>query len=252
MKIIQLIGTRDKSDFALYLAHALTAVKKRVLVLDTTTNEIYRHGYTRLTQDKYIYELQQIDILCGVKNWVDAEAKLLQVDEKPDNYDCIILDTDNIQSILADWPKPASTLYLSDSERMNIIRDVPLLHRFLDNRFFDEYNLTELRQVHFESSYKLPSDYVLLLMNNRIEFSEESVIIDFDDLAPLLKGKMQHDQIIPYRQLSKEYKELLNEIACELFEDLDVRFVGKAARNSWFSLRPKKVKEEIIGKPIGG
>lgn len=247
MKIVQLLGSRNKTDFALYLAHTITSSDKRVLVVDATADEVYRYGYVRYEENEYLHDLQKVEILCGARSWPEVEKNLAQVDEKVSNYDCIILDTDNLDSILADWPKADCVLYVSDNDRFNLMRDIPYLHRYLD-----ENNVSEIRRIHFDSAFHLPYEYIQLLMNNCISFTENSKSLEYDEMLDRLRVMMQHEQVIPYSKLNKEYKLFLNELACELFDDLTIRDVQKLARNGLFSLRPKKKYMDSPEQVIGG
>lgn len=213
MKLVQLVGTKNKADFAIYLAHTIANYEKRVLIVDATKDEIYRHGYTDLEEMEYLYNLQNVEILIGAKNWKEVTNLLEYEGEKTNNYDCIIVDMDSINALIDDWPLFEEAIYVSDNDRINIVRDIPLLHRWQD-----ENENRQLRRIHFESSYKLPENLIQLLMNNRIEFSPFSESLEYDDLESYLRLMMQHDKIIPYKKLSRLYKSFLKELVMEWFE----------------------------------
>lgn len=250
MQVVQLLGTKDKTDFVLYLAHTLTSADKRVLVVDATKNEQYRYGYVR-QENETLYNIQEVDIMCGCRNWDDVVEKLAIVHVKATDYDCIVIDADCIEKLLLNWPKPAMTLYISDSDRFNLMQDIEYLQCYLDT-----CDMLELRQIHFESAYKLPHDYLQLLMHNRISFSGNSKVLEYDELQGKLRCMMQHDQVIPYSKLPKKYKLFLNELACELFQDLNMRDLQNTARTSLFGFHRKQsqnnLNEQVAGRYIWG
>lgn len=240
MMKIQLVGTRNKVDFALYLGHTIAAQGKRVLVIDATSNAFYRHSVTQLEEGEALFEIQGVEILCTAKDWPSVEDCLNAESESLNNYDCIITDMDSIEVLINNWPKFDHTLYISDDDRFNINCDIELLHRFLD-----ENDGKSLRRVHFESPFKVPAGYIELLMNNRVEFTADSEILDYDDQEGRLRIMMQHNQVIPYSKLTKEYKELLINLVVEWF-GLDKRQIAKAAKPSLFgNYKTKKTIDQV-------
>lgn len=256
MKIVTLIGTKDKTDFAFYLAHTMMTMNKNVLIVDATTVGNFLNGYFKPddsdqpAHDEVFHTLKNIDVLCGAKDWVDVESKLRKNNTTTTNYDCILIDIDSISSLLEEWPESNLTLYISDNDRFNLAGDVPLLHRY-----FDEYETNTIRRVHFESVYKIPLDYIETLMKNRPDFDGNSVSFDYDDAELQLRMMMQHEHVIPYNKLNKAYKRVLNELSCELFEELTIRDVeSKTKKPSIFSFRRKSTEDKEVSQQhtIGG
>lgn len=238
MKIIQLIGTKNKADFAIYLAHTIANYEKRVLIVDATDTEIYRLGYTEMEEDEYLFDLQNVEILVGAKHWGDVSRLLESEGEKASNYDCIIVDMDSVDTMIGDWPRFEETLYISDNDRINITRDIQLLHRWLD-----ENEERHLRRIHFESSYRIPEGLIQLMMNHRIEFSPLSETMEYDDLEDRLRLMIQHDKIIPYKKLSRTYKSTLNQLVFEWFE-IDETKSGLTEK--LFKLSKRNKNKEIL------
>lgn len=238
MMKIQLLGTRNKVDFALYLAHTIASQGKRVLVVDSTLTNLYTKGIAQLEENESLFEIQSVEILCTAKDWESVRAKLIAEDEELSKYDCVIVDIDSIDIMLNNWGSFDETLYISDNDRYNISSDIDLLHRFLD-----ETDNRPIRRIHFESSFNVPDGYIELLMNNRVEFTANSESIEFDEQSERLRMMMQHNQLIPYNKLTKDYKTLLNNLVVELF-GLDLREVAKSAKPSIFGGFKKKAATE--------
>ncbi|MGF9975488.1 hypothetical protein [Viridibacillus arvi] len=228
MKVLQFIGTREKADFALYFANVLTSLDKRVLIVDTTSTAIYRHGYLHMEENETIAEIQKIEVLCGTKNWTDVEKALSKIGEKPTNYDCIIIDIDSTEGLLASWPID-DRYYLSSNHRLHITKDIALL-----NRLFDEMNSTTVKRIYFESPFTLRADYLDHLMNNRPEWHAFSHTVEYDDFEERLKLQMQHEQIIPLKQLSRSIRETIESIISLQFE-IELDSVNKVTKTSLFS-----------------
>ncbi len=254
MKIVTLIGTKDKADFAFYLANTMHTMKKKVLIVDATTAVHYLNGYfqtnssNQLESEGIVHTLKSIDVVCGATDWVDVERKLRMTNTTTTNYDCIVIDIDSISSLLKEWPESDLTLYVSDNERFNLTGDVSLLHRY-----FDENETSTIRRVHFESIYKIPADYIETLMKNRPTFDENSFVFDYDDAELQLKMMMQHEHVIPYNKLNKAYKRVLHELSCELFEEMTIRDVEKQTKKHFLSFRRKGAEDKASQQhTIGG
>ncbi|TYS60694.1 hypothetical protein FZD47_21030 [Bacillus infantis] len=238
MKTILLIGTRSKADFSLYLSHMMTSMEKRVLLVDVTAQQQYRHGYTRLRKEEQLFDFQGIDILCGPKSWLQIEEQLRINQESTTNYDVVMVDIDTPEALGSEWPEFDHRFYIGDEDRLHQTLDVELLHRL-----FDETENTELSKITFEGKYELDSTYFNNLMNNRPRWVSVEYFIELDDLESSLRFKMQHETIIPFKKLSKPYKETLSELISSIFH-VHKEEVKGAAKQSFFRFGSKR-KQEI-------
>lgn len=240
MKLIQFIGSRNKADFALYFSHVLRSLGKRVLLVDATTEQLYRHGYARLGKNDQVFDFQGIDLLCGAANWLQVEESLREINETTTKYDVIIVDMDSIEAITQEWPTFDDRFYIGDEERLNQVRDVELLHRL-----FDETDNRELKRVSFEGRYRLDSSYFDNLMNNRVRWESINYSIELDDFEASLRTKMQHEQTIPFTKISKQYREVLSGIVSGLFE-IHIQEVQGATKPSFFNFVKKRKEKPLL------
>jgi len=213
MKLIQLLGSRNKSDFAIYLGHTIASMGNRVLIVDATNNSVYLYSFIRIEEKEVLYEFQDIEILVSTKSWKELAGKLEKANEKIEDFDCIIVDTNDSSPIYNDWPKFHHVLYVSDNTRFTISQDVEIL-----NDYVDATGITTLQRVHFESAHKIPNDYLNLLINNRLDFNLVYEPLEYDDQEHKLLNYMQHENTIPYNKLQKDYKKLLKSIVTEIYD----------------------------------
>lgn len=245
MKTIQFVGSRNKTDFTLYLSHLINKLNQRVLIVDTTEQNLYRHGYTRLDVGQSLYEFQQIDILVGAKEWLDVE-KLLRIEgESTTSYDTIIIDMDSEEIISNEWPIFDERYYIGDEERYHQILDVDLLHRL-----FDETEEKDIKRVTFKSGYELSSDYFDNLLNHRANWRSMNQIIEPDEFMIPLRIQMGHEHIIPFNKVNKQYKDVLTEIVSEIYQ-LHIKEVQDAVKPPLFRFGTKRNKKEKPGKISG-
>ena len=237
MKTILLIGSRNKADFVLYLSHVISNLDKKVLIVDSTYDQIYRHGYTHLSKEEHLFDFQDIDILCGAKNWLQVEESLRTNNETTTNYDVVLVDMDSVEAVTREWPTFDNRFYIGDEERLNQVRDVELLHRL-----FDETENREMTRVQFEGRYKLDNSYFDNLMNNRTKWVSLSYSIEQDDFEAALRTQMQHELAIPFKKLSKQYREVLTDLVSGLFE-MHIHDIQNAVKPSFFRFSSKRKKE---------
>ncbi len=254
MKIVTLLGTKNKTDFAFYLAFAMDSLKKNVLIVDATIENRYIKGYFQPTDDSHmtvsselLHSLQNIDVV-NAENWVDVERKLRNMNTTTTNYDCVIIDVDSTEVVLKEWPDSNMLLYISDNERFNLAGDVPLLHRY-----FDEKETNMIRRIHFDTAYSIPSDYIETLMKNRPSFDENSIDFDYDEVETRLRMMMQHEHVIPFNKLNKAYKRVLHELSSELYQEIPTRDVKNQTKKSFLGVFSRKSSEDKASQhTIGG
>lgn len=244
MKTIQLLGSRSKSDFTLYLGYTIASMKKRVLIVDATQREEYLYSYVRFQDDEWLYDLQNVEILCGgITTWLDVEEKLRLCNETTTNFDCIIVDATDGVTLDSNWPKFNEVLYVSDNDRANIMRDVQILHTYVD-----KFDVNEIRRVHFESAFSIPDGYINLLIHDRIRFSGLSESFEYDELEEKLRLIMQHDHVIPYNRLNKHYRKALQQLVSEWFL-VDRSEVEESAKSKLLGVFFKRFKPQSHLQP---
>ena len=96
MKTIGFIGAYDKIDLILYVAKILTALKHKVLIIDSTINQKARYIVPVINPVvKYVTEFEEIDIAVGFENISEIKKYLGLADGQDMEYDIVLIDTDN-------------------------------------------------------------------------------------------------------------------------------------------------------------
>ena len=237
---VQIVGTKNKVDFVMYLSRTIVSQNKRVLVVDSTVRNEYLYALADHNSNEMIFELQGVEIMkCG-KSWLEVESVLKNEGESINHYDCVIVDMDNIHSVSKEWGKFNYSFYVSDCNRFNLNRDIKLLHELADRN--DELILD---RVHFDEGFSIPSGYLDLLMNNRINYKGEPYEIEYDDRLNSLFLEMQHEQYIPLKKLDKAYKALLIDLTVEWF-GMQGSDVKKGINKGLFNKFKFKSKKESL------
>ena len=208
-----LLGTRDKSDFTIYLAHLLEGLDMKVLIVDATEKQIYRNGYTTLGKSENLFDLLGVDILTGATKWSEVKSLLLSNGENSTSYDVILVDIDNKESALSGgWEEANLHMYVGDSERMNMMNDAALLTAYLE-----QTGINKFHRVTYYVPNKMVESYFDHLIDFEIQWISNTKNIEFDNVDMELRVLMQGTLQIPFKRLSKPYKEVLAEIVSGIF-----------------------------------
>lgn len=94
MEKIGFIGAYDKTDLIIYMAKILTILGKKVLVVDSTTNQKAKYVVPVINPTKaYVTQYENFDVSVGFKNFDDI-ASYLSVERIGNLYDVALLDID--------------------------------------------------------------------------------------------------------------------------------------------------------------
>lgn len=238
MKLVQCIGSRDKTDFLLFLAYTARELDKRVLIVDATKKENYRYGYTKLMPNEYIYDFHKIDILCGAEDWADVEETLQEANETASNYDLILVDIDSIDILENKWPSFEKTIYIGDYNRIHLHYDVPLL-KFIA----DSLEEIKVKKVLYTAYYPIDEEYLDDLLEYKVTWDAvlSEISIEEIDLEEI-RLKMQYDYLFPYKNLNSSYRHAISDVISLIFNisEKDVKHVLKSS----FFHRDKREKSK--------
>ena len=100
MNKIGFIGAYDKIDLIIYVAKILTVLGKKVMVIDSTINQKARYVVPVINPTvKYITEFEEIDIAVGFESFEEIKQYLSIADSGNLDYDFVLIDVDNEQSL---------------------------------------------------------------------------------------------------------------------------------------------------------
>ena len=98
MKKVGFTGVYDKIDLIIYIAKVITTLDKKVLVIDSTTNQKARYIVPTINPTtKYITNFEDIDIAVGFYDIDDIKKYLGLSYEQELDYDIVLIDTDNTE-----------------------------------------------------------------------------------------------------------------------------------------------------------
>lgn len=206
MKKVGFIGAYDKTDLIIYVAKALTAIGKKVLVIDNTFIQKARYIVPTINPSKaYITEFEGIDVSIGFENYEEIKKYLgIQVNKELE-YDIALIDVDSIEIFEKFDIKICERNYFVTSfDLYSLKKGLEIL-----NGITEPIKLTKILFV--KDILKEDDEYLnLLSLGKKVIWNENYRVyfpIDNGDQSVIIEN--QRVARIGIRKLSSQYKESL-------------------------------------------
>lgn len=214
MKTIGFIGAYDKTDLIIYIARILTAMNKRVLVIDTTFLQKAKYIVPAISPAKtYITTYEDIDIAVGFYDYYSIKSYLGISEQANLDYDYIFIDIDSYECL------ESFNIQMADKNYFVTGLDVYTLRRGLEILSGLQERLY-LTKVLFAKnlSYDEEEYFNFLSLGAKVNWSEETIYFPFEqgDAGVIIQNQMV--QKIKFKKLTELYKGSLMYIASELLE----------------------------------
>ena len=214
MKTIGFIGAYDKTDLIIYIARILTAMNKRVLVIDTTFLQKAKYIVPAISPAKtYITTYEDIDIAVGFYDYYSIKSYLGISEQANLDYDYIFIDIDSYECL------ESFNIQMADKKYFVTGLDVYTLRRGLEILSGLQERL-DLTKVLFAKnlSYDEEEYFNFLSLGAKVNWSEETIYFPFEqgDAGVIIQNQMV--QKIKFKKLTELYKGSLMYIASELLE----------------------------------
>ena len=214
MKTIGFIGAYDKTDLIIYIARILTAMNKRVLVIDTTFLQKAKYIVPAISPAKtYITTYEDIDIAVGFYDYYSIKSYLGISEQANLDYDYIFIDIDSYECL------ESFNIQMADKNYFVTGLDVYTLRRGLEILSGLQERL-DLTKILFSKnlSYDEEEYFNFLALGAKVNWSEETIYFPFEqgDAGVIIQNQMV--QKIKFKKLTELYKGSLMYIASELLE----------------------------------
>lgn len=224
MRKIGFIGAFEKTDLIIYTARILTELKKRVLVVDTTTLQKARYIIPCIAPTKfYVTEYEGIDVAVGFEDLESLNAYMGNIEN---DYDIVLIDVDSYEKF--------DSFEIMNSEKIYFVTA------------FDSFSLkkgieiigtmrqkVKMKKILFERDFLEEDDEYLnlLSMTYPIEWDEEKIYFPYDqgDLTAIIEN--QRVTKIKLKNLSEEYREALFMLTQEIVPEVKTGEIKKAFKN---------------------
>lgn len=216
MKKIGFIGVYDKTDLIIYVAKILTALGKKILVIDGTMRQKARYIVPTMNPTTtYITDFEDIDVAVGFPSLESIQSYLNLTEAQPMEYDMILIDTDNIEGFenfrLGTAQK---NFFVTSFDTYSLKKGLEILRELQE-----VVNLTKV--LFSKQMLKEEDDYLnFLSLGHKIVWNEYRIYfpIESGDLSVIYEN--QRVSKIKLKKLSVQYKEGLIYLAQEIAGDI--------------------------------
>jgi len=213
---IGFIGFYDKKDILLNIGKIYSCIGKRTLVVDATMMQRMRYIVPNVSANHsitYVSEYEGTDVAVGFMN-LGQIAQYLGTNQL--NYDFIIIDSDNIQTMYSFMiPSMKKIFYVTSYDKFEVEKSKELFENF--NRPL------QLTKVIISSNLNANEDKYLVhtLENNLIKFDRKVEVL-FEDTDRNRAATLQSQlvQNISFKNYTSTYKDSLEYLAALIAEDM--------------------------------
>ncbi len=215
MKKVGFIGVYDKIDLIIYIAKVITELGKKVLVIDSTTNQKARYIVPTINPTiKYITDFEDIDIAIGFSNISDIKKYLGLSEEKELEYDIVLIDVDNSEGFKNfELNQTQKNYFVTSFDNYSLKKGLEIFDGITD--------VMSLTKVLFSRDVlKEEDDYLnFLSLGYKIIWNEYRIYfpIENGDLSVIYEN--QRVAKIKFRKLSIPYKDGLVYLSSEILGD---------------------------------
>lgn len=226
MRKIGFMGAYDKTDLILYVAKILTTLRKKVLLVDATTNQKARYVIPVINPTTmYVTEYEEIDIAVGFSNFNDIRKYLGIPEEQELEYDIALIDTDHMEGFKDFELETAQKNYFVTSfDNYSLKKGLEILNGL--------QNVASLTKILFSKEMsKEEDDYLnFLSLGYKVVWNEYRIYfpIENGDLNVIYEN--QRLAKIRFRKLSVQYKDGLVYLAEEILENVSESNIRKVIK----------------------
>ena len=227
MEKIGFIGAYDKTDLIIYISKILTVLNKKVLVIDSTLTQKARYVVPAINPTKsYITDYENIDIAVGFSNIDDIRKYLGMTEDQEFEYDFMMVDTDNAQSIEKFGLTEAKMNYFVTSfDNYSLKRGLEALS--------DLKEVLNLEKILFASDMlKEEDDYLnFLSLGYKIVWNDKRIFFPIENGDLNVIHENQRLAKIKFKRLSVQYKDSLANITEEIADDEYTDMIRKTIKS---------------------
>lgn len=200
MEKIGFIGAYDKTDLIIYMAKILTILGKKVLVVDSTTNQKAKYVVPVINPTKaYVTQYENFDVSVGFKNFDDI-ASYLGVERIGNLYDIALLDIDESKTF-SDFEMRNSTknYFVTSFDLFSLKKGLEVLNGL-------EETIKMTKVLFSKNADKEENEYLnFLSLNYKVMWDDEIIYfpIDKGDLSAIIEN--QRLSSIKFRNFTEEF-----------------------------------------------
>lgn len=232
MKKIVFFGAPEKSHLLLVLGKLLTALDRRVLIVDSTLGQ-WMQGYLPNVELGYaLQEFEGMDVSTGLLTSAQLERSLRQAEA---TYDVMLLDTDHTEFVKGrELPGYDKRVWCSNYSRLGMQINAKLMQRLCLHEA-EGHPLSFYKMISPTLPTAIPESYIdSLLPQGAVRWEDRVFRFPLDERNLSVELDNQHHHRIDIRRLTGEYRQTVLDMLQQLL-DCD----AKTARRAWAHSRKR-------------
>lgn len=212
MKKIGFIGAFNKTDLIIYIAKILTEVQKKILVIDTTTNQRARYIVPCISPSRYyITEYEGIDVAVGFNNLEDVQNYLGSAEL---NYDIVLFDIDSQKSFKnCNMAKAERNYFVTAFDSFSLKKGLEIIESM-------EHNVVMTKVLFAREIFQEDDDYLnFLSFYYPVQWEKEKIYMPYDNGDDTAIIENQRTARIRIKNLSEQYRDGLFIISQQIIPD---------------------------------
>lgn len=215
MKTVGFIGAYDKTDLLLYVAKILTAMGKKMLIIDATTLQKAKYIVPNISPAKsYVTDFEDIDVAVGFPNYSSIKEYLGMPEHAVFEYDYIFLDVDSPEAFEnLDVQTDTKNYFVTGFDVYSLKRGLEIISGIKEP--------IPLKKILFSKNLLEEEDEYLnyLALGSKVIWDEEKIYFPFEQGDQTVIMENQRVSKIKFKKLSELYKESLLYLSEELLDD---------------------------------
>lgn len=205
MKTIGFIGAYEKTDLLVYIARILTAINKKVLIIDTTILQRAKYIVPVISPTKsYITSFENIDIAIGLDSYSLIKRYLGIPEHAALPYDYVFVDIDSVEGMQDfDVKTFDKNYFVSGLDVYTLKRGLEILGEIQEK--------LKLKKILFSRniSYEEEEYFNYLALGKKVDWEDETIYfqIEPENEATIIENQMV--QRIKFKKLTELYKQNL-------------------------------------------
>lgn len=227
MVTIGFVGVYDKTDLLMNIAKILKTLKRKVLVIDSTINQKAKYVVPVINPTtSYVTEFEEIDVAVGFNDYESIKKYLGLSDEEKLDYDVILIDCDNKESM--------ENFKIYEVEKVYFVTSFDLysLKKGLEILIEIKKPLSLTKVLFSKTQFKEDDDYLnFLSLGYKLIWSDYRIYFPIENGDATILAENQRIGKIKLKKLSIEYKESLIYIVEDMLKDTSEREIRNALRS---------------------
>lgn len=232
-KIIGFVGYVNKSEFIINLAKVLNIMRKRVLVVDGTSE--HRIQYTipsfDTSAEMTLTTFDGTDFAVGFKSIESIKEYICTKTSIADDYDYILLDIDNVSDYESFRDENVSKYYFfMEHTTMSLMRNEKLLRAMTQDA--PEGEKLEMTKVVFKYYISRASQkfFEARLMDMNVKWIDLEYELPYLDQDMIANLESELSGYIDFSRHTKQYMSLVTDIASEILDNVTAGDIRKTIK----------------------